>query len=368
MNGLRFKTTTFLERLKAFYLSHEPACSAGFFAAGFLFDVTAVGRIDRLHNVVHQAVYLALSAFFTGLELSEHFGRFSPPERFRGVWRYHEGATHFMLGTLLNIYTFFYFKSASPGVSFLFLLFLLGLLLLNELRPFENYGTLLRMGLFSLCLLSYFTYLVPMLVGRLGTLPFLGSIAASSVCAAGLTWWLYSRLPERRSAVRRTFVYPFASVAVLFSALYFAKVIPPVPLSLSEIGVYHDVERRGDRFELFSTRPRWEFWQRGDQTFLARPGDVVYCWVQVFAPVDFRDRLSVRWQPLSGGGVSDVIPLYITGGRGSGWRGYTVKANYTPGPWRVEVLTSDGRELGRINFRIVPDVTTGPRKERILLR
>ena len=357
-----------LERAKKFYSDHEPACTGGFFVAGFLFDVLAVGRIDELRNMVQQAVYLLLCAFFTGLELRESCGKFTPPERLKTAWRYHVGATHFMLGTLLNIYTLFYFKSASLGVSLLFLLFLVSILAVNELKPFKNSGTLLRMALFSLCLLSYFTYLVPTLMGHIGVVPFLGSVAAAAVCAGALAGWLYSGMPEQRAAVRRNMVCPFAAIAALFSVLYFAKVIPPVPLSLSEIGVYHEVRREGGRFALSSTRPRWKFWQRGDQTFLARPGDAVYCWAVVFSPTHFTERLAVRWQfrEQSGWGRPDDIPLEIAGGRDGGWRGFTVKENYKPGRWRVEIVTSDGRELGRIALTVVPDASAEPRKARIL--
>ncbi len=359
-----------LERAKKFYNEHEPACTAGFFVAGFLFDVLLVGRIDKLHNVIHQATYLTLCAWLTGLELRETYGGFVPPERLRTAWRYHKGATHFMLGTLLNIYTLFYFKSASLGTSLLFLVGLTSLLAVNELKPFKNSGTLLRMSLFSLCLVSYFTYLVPMLMGRIGALPFLGSIIGASACAALLAWRLKARLPQQELAVHRHTLYPFAVVASLFTILYFAKVIPPVPLSITEIGVYHGVSRNENGFELISTRPRWKFWQRGDQTFLARPGDKLYCWAAVFAPTNFRERLAVRWRYRGpdGWSESDTIPMPITGGRDDGWRGFTAKANYEPGRWRVEIITSDGRELGRIDITVKPDESTEPREERVLLR
>jgi len=359
-----------LERAKRYYEEHEPACTAGFFIAGFLFDTAVVGRIDKLHNIIHQAVYLALCAFLTTLELRERHGRFVPPERLKTAWRYHAGATHFMLGTLLNIYTLFFFKSASMGASFLFLMLLAGLLAVNELKPFESSGTLLRMSLFSLCLVSYFTYLVPTLMGRIGTLPFLGSLIAASACVAVLAWRLNVRLPGEKEAVRRHLVYPFAAVATLFAVLYFAKAIPPVPLSLSEIGIYHEVRREGDGFVLVSTRPRWKFWQRGDQTFLARPGDAIYCWVSVFSPTRFRERLEVRWRfkEEDGWGEPDSIPLSITGGRDEGFRGFTAKARHRPGRWRVEIVTSDGRELGRIALTVEPDDSTEPRETRVIRR
>jgi len=359
-----------LERVKNFYNRHEPACTAGLFVAGFLFDVLAVGRIDKLHNIIHQATYLSLCAYLTGLELRESHGDFVPPERLKTAWRYHAGATHFMLGTLLNIYTLFYFKSASLGVSLLFLAALATLIAINELKPFKDSGTLLRRGLFSLCLVSYFTYLIPTLMGRIGVLPFLGSLTAAAACAGLLNWRLTVRLPAQRELVLRHVAYPFAVVAALFALLYFAKVIPPVPLALSEIGIYHNVSREGDRFELTSLRPRWKFWQRGDQTFLARPGDTIFCWVAVFAPTNFSERLAVRWRMLTPGGweEADTIPLAIAGGRDGGWRAFTAKANYRPGDWRVEVLTSDGRELGRIDLTVVPDASDAPRSPRTLWR
>ena len=288
-------------RIKDFYLEHEPACTAGFFIAGFLFDMLAVGRIDHVRNIIHQATYLFLCALFTGLELRELYGEFFPPRRLQTFWRYHTAATHFMLGTLLNVYTVFYFKSASLVASLTFLSILAAILAVNELKPFKTSGTTMRMGIFSLCLISYFTYLVPMWVGSIGTWPFMGSMAAAALVMGALAWLLQRRLSGHPHAIRRHVLIPFAAVQACFAGLYFAKLIPPVPLSISAIGIYHDVRRVGDRFALTTTRPRWKFWQRGDQSFLARPGDKVHCFVSVFSPARFRERLQLRW-------LAEVLP------------------------------------------------------------
>lgn len=358
-------------RALAFYQAHEPACTVAFFVAGFLFDTMAVGRIDKLHNILHQASYLTLCALFTGWELREKYGLFQPPPRLKTVWAYQAGATHFMLGTLLNIYTLFYFKSASLMTSFVFMLLLAALLAINELKPFEESGTTLRLSLFSLCLISYFTYLVPTLVGSIGVLPFFGTLIASSGCIALVAWWLGRGLPDAATVVKHHLLAPYAVVLLLFAGLYFAKVLPPVPLSLSEIGAYHEVRRDGDRFVLVSTRPRWRFWERGDQTFLARPDDKLYCYASIFSPTRFRERLQVRWlfrSPTEGWTEFDAIPLEISGGRDGGWRGFTVKGKWKPGRWRVRVETSDGRELGRLDLTVVLDEETGPRAARELVR
>ncbi len=357
-----------LASLKRFYLEHEPQCTVAFFAAGFVFDTVAVGRIDKLHNVIHQASYLFLCAFLTSLELRALYGRFTPPERFKNAWRYHVGATHFMLGTLLNIYTLFFFKSASLGTSFLFLLALVALLAVNELKPFKDSGTTLRMTLFSLCLIAYFTYLVPMLLGSIGALAFAGSLAAAGACVYVLTRLLKRDLPD--AVVHRHLVAPFGVVALAFAALYALKVIPPVPLSLSAIGIYHDVRREGERYALTMTRPRWKFWQRGDQTFLARPGDRIHCFVSVFSPTRFTERLQVQWLYRGEDGwlPSDAVPLSVVGGRDEGFRASSVKSNYRPGRWRVRVETSDRRELGRIDFTVVDDPSPEPPDARVVLR
>jgi hypothetical protein len=115
---------------------------------------------------------------------------------------------------------------------------------------------------------------------------------------------------------------------------------------------------------LVHQRPPWKVWQHGDQTFLARAGDRIFCFVRVFAPRHFRDGLKVRWayrDPRSGWLRTDAIPLTITGGQEEGWRGVAYKRNYTPGQWKVNIETDDGREVGNIRFVVIEDLSTEPR-------
>ena len=48
--------------------------------------------------------------------------------------------------------------------------------------------------------------------------------------------------------------------------------------------------------------------------------------------------------------LQDTIPIRITGGRAEGFRGYGFKSKYQPGEWKVQIETTDGREIGRIYF------------------
>jgi hypothetical protein len=51
--------------------------------------------------------------------------------------------------------------------------------------------------------------------------------------------------------------------------------------------------------------------------------------------------------------LQDSIPVRIVGGREQGFRGYGVKSNYRPGQWKVQVETTDGREIGRVYFDLI---------------
>jgi hypothetical protein len=77
----------------------------------------------------------------------------------------------------------------------------------------------------------------------------------------------------------------------------------------------------------------------------------------VYSPSRFSDQVILHWlyrDPRQGWLTSDRIPMQISGGRDGGYRGYAYKSNYTPGDWRVQIETTDGSEIGRIELEIEP--------------
>jgi hypothetical protein len=282
-----------------------------------------------------------------------------------------------LLGTLLNSYTIFYFKSASALASFAFVAILATLIFVNEFVKLERNRAQAHVALLGLSLISYFASLAPILLGFMGDVPFLCAVAASGLCFAGFTRAIRPHLARASrqgpEILKKQVIRPFIAIHLLFTALYFAHAIPPVPLSVRYMGIYHDVQKKDGQWVLSSTRPFWKFWQHGDQTFSARPGDVIHCYVQVFSPNRFKDALQIRWllySPKNGWESTDVIPLPVTGGREEGYRGATHKSRYEPGEWRVQVETRDGREIGRIPFEVEKDESDSsqPRAERIETR
>src|SRR5690606_35927792 len=118
---------------------------------------------------------------------------------------------------------------------------------------------------------------------------------------------------------------PMAFVLLGFLILYFFRLIPPVPLSIPFIGVYHTVEKQGDTYRLGHERPWWKIWHNGDQNFYAQGADKIYVFFRIFSPTHFSDQVLVRWywkDNRHGWVLQDSIPIKISGGRAEGFRGY----------------------------------------------
>ncbi len=351
-------------------VKEHPWTPVGFFFGGFIFDVLLLHRPDTLLQVLHQALYLTLLTLLLACGILEDYALFEVPEKYKRYWKYHAHLTQFLLGTLLNVYAFFYFKSSSLLVSIGFMFLVAGLLVANEFVKIPRHQTLLKLVLYFLCLTSFWLYIIPMLVGYIGLVSFILALVVSN----GFIWALYgliNRMSEKRAvplevkrSIQRKLLGSGYGVLTAFLLFYLLQIIPPIPLSLKYIGIFHEISKENGEFVVKYSRPWWRFWERGDQTFYARPGDSINAYVQVFAPRGFRDQLFVRWQLRGTHGWQkvDLIPISVSGGREEGFRGYTVKSNYQPGEYRVQIETTDGREVGRISLEVIADVETTERE------
>lgn len=361
---------TFIQ-LNQLYKRHSRWVPIVSFFGGFLFDMIVLRRIDDVKVILQQALYLLIVAALIGIDLIEEDRKVQSPKVLSKVWKFRKAILHFLLGTLLNSYTIFYFKSASALTSLFFIVILGGLVILNEFKKFGRSETQVHVAFLSLCLISYFTSLAPTLMGFIGTLPFLCAVAGSLMTFAGYYAIIKTKISDNPSLLKTHLAFPFAAIQIVIVILYFINAIPPVPLSVKYMGIYHGVTKTEGGWELSYTRPRWKFWQNGDQTFLARRGDEVYCYVQVFSPVRFKDRLQIRWLywvEKRGWLSSDAIPMPVLGGREEGYRAVTKKSNFEPGKWRVQIETLESREIGRLGFVIAQDTDTGERDQHKVVR
>ena len=346
-----------IDRLKLYYEKNERKIAIVSFIGGFVFDILMADRIDSWFTIGQQAVYLAV--IMTAL-MQMFFEQGKPPLEFgtmpavkRWYYEFRTAIIHFFLGTLLNLYTIFFFKSSSLLVSFSFLAFLVLLLVANESERLKSRGLSFKFALLSLCFLSFFAYVVPVFVGSIGLLVFLFSMGVGCLPLLGAGWWIGTSGPDLFQRARKQILLPLGCVLVGFLAFYFFRLIPPVPLSIPFIGIYHEVEKTEEGYRLSHERTWWRFWHNGDQKFLAQGNDKVYVFFRIFSPTRFADQVLVRWywkDDTRGWMLQDSLPINIVGGREKGFRGYGVKSNYQFGDWKVQIETTDGREIGRVYF------------------
>jgi hypothetical protein len=368
------------ERVRDFRARYAKWELALFFFAGFAYDILTLPRIDNRFLLTKQGTYLGVLGLLLLVELRWSWG-VEPPRWLARVWRFREDALHFFLGGLLSPYTLFYFKSASGLTAFLFLAGLFGLLVVNELPRFRARGPLVRVGLYSLCVTSYFAYLLPVLLGYFSGRLFVAAVGLSCIATLFLTLLVRAWSGDRGRTLRHV-ALPGLGVQVLLLGLYALKAIPPVPLSMLSSGIYHGVEvvkgPRGKDYRLLHERSDWRLWERGDQDFRARPGDKVYFFASVFAPGSFKPlsagdrgtRLVIRWSyDDAEKGWTEYHAyggLYLEqGGRERGYRTFAYVTNPRAGDWRVSMETEDGREIGRVSFTVTPDDSTGPREFKV---
>lgn len=339
------------------------------FVAGFLFDLVTMQRIDAWLDLVFQLAYLA---GLTGLLVYQHrevTGRWTPGGLTARWWWYSVEALHFLYGGLLSAYVVLYVRSSTSSRPAVFVILLVGVMVVNEVPRVRGAGYRLRVGLYAFCVLSFLTYFIPIIVGRIDARVFLLSLLSSGAVVWQVTRWLAPG-PDH-VAERRGLFAPAAGVLVLIGALYVLRLIPPVPLSVQFQGIYHDVRRDSRGYTLiYTVPPVWAPWRRDSRPFERRGGDRLHYFAQVFAPSGFRHRVVIRWDVFhparSTWTTTDRILLDVVGGRTDGFRGAAVKSNFMPGRWRVTAETEDGRALATLTFRVEEDTTTGEREWRTL--
>ena len=340
------------------------------FVAGFLFDFVTMRRIDAWTDLGFQLGYLVGLTCLLVCQQRHEAGEWMPGRFMARVWPYNVEALHFLYGGLLSAYVVLYFRSSTGAQPALFLVLLTAVMVVNEVPHIRRAGYRLRLGLYGFCVLSFLTYFIPILLGRMGGWVFGLSVVSSAAIVWLMASWLARSTPNRTLAQVRLFA-PAAGVLMLIGVLYVCRLIPPVPLSVQFHGIYHDVRRDDLGFTLVYEAPALnEFWRRDSRPFTQREGDRLHYFARVFAPSGFRHRVMIRWEVYdavrNAWMTTDHIAIDVTGGRTEGFRGTAVKSTFMPGQWRVTTETEDGRAIARLSFRVRQDTDTRERRWRTL--
>ncbi len=338
--------------------------SAIAFASGFLWDTLTLQRIDLLYENIVFTTYLVVA--LTGIVLVHSVEtRTFAPKWLLQTRAWLPAVVQFPLGGLFSGFVIFYTKSASLFTSWPFITILLVLLIGNEFFRKRYEKLVFQLGMFYFALLSYVVLVTPVVLGTVGTATFVFAGIFSLVVMGAIVQGLKKMFPKLVGHTRSAIPAVIGSVYLGFTFMYFTNVIPPVPLALKDIGVYHMVVRAGTgEYLVRYEEPHWfEVWRNTASTYHRVQGEAVHCFSSVFAPTQLRTPIYHSWQRRSedGGWVRDTrVRFTIEGGREQGYRGYTIKQNIKEGEWRCVVETERKQVVGEVRFQVVDVATSTP--------
>lgn len=348
-----------IRTIRDFFIRYERRLASISLLFGFIVDSFTLRRIDLISNQLILVWYLiVLGVGITLVNIYQVSPR--PPRWLERLYVYLPVIIQFSFGNLFSGFMILYSRSTSLIASWPFLLLLFALIIGNELLQPYYLRFRFQTAFFFFALFSFFIVYVPLLTGTVGAISFFLSTVLAAALFVFLLWLLGRRLPALVTENRPAILGIAGDIIAIVSVFYFTNVIPPIPLSLEDSGVFHRVERTAAGYlvteeaatpsnllKRFFSRP----------TIHITSGASVYVYSSVFAPTKLRattivhdwqwfDASKNRWVPLSS------IPFSISGGRDEGYRGYTFK-NFVPeGHWRVDVETVRGQVIGRIKFDI----------------
>ena len=337
--------------------AHERHLSAISLAGGFAFDSYAFGRIDRPMTQAVFIIYLILAGAAIAVlhALESRPDNDKPSNRTRTVLVF---VAQFALGCLLSGFCVFYIRSASIGASWPFLLCMAGIFISNEYLRHYHARLVFSALLFFFSLYSYAILLVPVVIARIGTVPFL----MSGVIAVAVFFFYMQTLAvlghDRYRIARMQIAAGMIAITALVNAFYFVKIFPPLPLVLSDAGVYHSIQRAGRDYQVTAEDepPRWRAQFGTFPVEHIQQNDKLYLYSAIFAPYRLTTGIEHRWEwrdPRNGSWTpQQTVRFTIHGGREDGFRAYSSKTAPRPGQWRVNIATTDGHAIGRVRFSV----------------
>jgi len=364
----RIKRTSPYLRLKAFYEKYERVLIPGTLVLGLIIDFLT------FHSVRVETFLKLLTAYLVVAGALIAFMHIYDArwEAKTGEWlRYVRVAVpiliQFAFGALLSASFLFYWFGGSIFVSWPFILIIVFLLTANDVLREYYMKPVTQIGVYFFLLFTIGTVLFPYVLRSIDPRVF---VITAVVAVGAITVYVVvlSRFVPKIQQKRRAVFGVVVGITMFISGLYVSGVLPPIPLSVRDVGVYHRVELANGKYELTTERETLLERIVPGQTIHIQEGDPVYVFTAIFAPTDLNTTIYHRWQMYNEDTddwvEKDRLSFSIVGGRAEGYRGYSLKRAVSTGVWRVDIETETEQVLGRIHFRI-EQVEKTPKKRRV---
>ncbi len=344
--------------LRTAYARFERPISSVSLLSGFAFNAVTLKRVDTFWEnfwiITHLAV-VAICILLINRTENHSADPEAPVPSKAQFWLI--TTLQFFFGGLLSTFLVFYFRSGSFRVSWPFFLILGAAFVANEKLKHHYARLTFQLSFFFISLYCFTIFILPVVLHTIGSLIFLLS-GAVSLTLLYLFFCLLRLVAGQTLAINgRTLFTGIAAIFVTINVLYYMNLIPPIPLSLQDASVYHAITRNAEgNYVVQSEDPGPFRFFRVTESFHTTPGAPVYAYSAIFSPTSLNTKIVHEWQHYElrrGWTTMDRVELPVRGGRGDGYRTYSVKADVATGAWRVNVETPKGALLGRLRFNVV---------------
>lgn len=327
------------------------------FVLGFVTDTILLNQIDNFVDSLILLAYALLAScslllFYSGV--AEKMG-----ERFsKWLVRIMPGVMQYSFGGLLSGMLIFYGRSGDWMTSAPFLLLILSVIFGNEFVHKRSDRLVYHISLFFIGIFSYTVLILPVIFGVMGDLMFIISGLVALIFVTIVVQLLYRIVPNFMRVNTRRVILVIGAIYTTLHILYFTSVIPPIPLSLTELQVVHSVTKTGNDYRLVTESQPWWRGLPFMKAELHPAAPTLSCFARVYAPARLHTDIYHRWQYIDANGKwaeRARIKYPIAGTNTGGYRGWTEIGNVGDGTWRCSVETARGQVLGRSTVNVTTD-------------
>ncbi len=345
-----------LKLLKKFYEKYERYLIPGALIFGFVTDILTF----RFINFTAAMILLAAHLVFIGsnIIIINFYEAKKIAGKFFSYWRVLAPLfLQYSFGNLFSAFLIFYSYSGSFSASWPFIITIIFLMIGNEIFRKYNIRPSIQISIYFFALFSYLNLLLPNVLKNLSATLFVVSGVLSVIYIILFTTILsnYTIQVKVKKKIIITSVFLIFSLMNLF---YFFNLIPPIPLSIRDIGIFHNIKRHNDGY-IITTEGCGNYiscYFYHEKRHILSESQKIYLYSAVFAPSEMTLNAVHQWQKYNYNKkkweTKATIPFEVFGGREIGYRWYTFYT-VSPGYWRVNVKTENGQTIGRKNFYII---------------
>lgn len=350
----------FIDPIRNFYGRFERPISSLSLISGFIFDIITLKRVDTLWENIWILGHLLIIGIFIILIHAKDSAEGDEANPSKAHFWY-VNILQFFFGGILSTYLVFYFRSADLFSTWPFILILLLAFIANESFKRHFVRLSFQISLFFLSIYSFMIFLVPIVLHRIGDWVFVFSGILSLIIIWVFLRILFSFIKENKKN-KKAITLIISGIFILVNFLYLTNMIPPMPLSLKDAGVYYNITKNSEgNYELMYENTGWKKYFQLYPDFNKVASTPVYVFSAIFSPKNLNLNIIHEWQHYNEATkewqTESVVNLPVVGGRDGGFRTYSMRSNISAGKWRVNIKTNTGKTIGHLRFNIIPAVT-----------